>query len=82
MTKSELPQPIPIHVAKATLSSLIARARAGETIVISRGKEPMVRLVPVERPVGRRFGAMKGKAIVGDSFFEPLPEDELEAWSS
>ena len=73
--------PIPIHVAKAQLSRLIARACEGEDVVIARGKVPMVRLVPVSRPVvERRFGAMKGEVHVDESFFDPLPEDELEAW--
>ncbi len=73
--------PIPIHLAKAQLSRLIARACEGEDVVIARGKVPMVRLVPISRPaVERRFGAMKGEVSVDESFFEPLPEEELEAW--
>ncbi|NOY90411.1 MAG: hypothetical protein GXP55_04305 [Deltaproteobacteria bacterium] len=73
--------PIPIHLAKAQLSRLIARACQGEDVVIARGKVPMVRLVPVERPEAeRRFGAMKGKVRVDESFFEPLPEEQLDAW--
>jgi len=72
---------VPIHRAKTELSRLIERARAGEEIVITRGKEPVVRLVPVDRPpVRRRFGAMRGKLTVDESFFDPLPEDELAAW--
>ena len=86
MTKSKSKErpgrAIPIHEAKAKLSSLIQRAEAGERIVIARGKEPVVRLVPIDQPVGRRFGAMKGKARVDDAFFEPLPDDELEAWNT
>ena len=84
MAKSKLSteRPIPIHEAKAKLSNLIQRALAGERIVIARGKEPVVRLVPVDRPVGRQFGAMKGRASVDDSFFDPLPDDELEAWNT
>jgi len=72
---------IPIHKAKAGLSKLVARACAGEEVVIARGKRPLVRLVPVDRPVPeRRFGALRGKLIVNDSFFDPLPEAELAAW--
>jgi len=49
--------------------------------VIARGKVPMVRLVPISRPaVERRFGAMKREIHVDETFFEPLPEEELEAW--
>jgi prevent-host-death family protein len=72
---------VTIHVAKTTLSQLIARVEAGEEIVIARGKEPVARLVPVRRATPRRrFGAMRGKARVGAAFFEPLPEDELRRW--
>lgn len=74
---------ITVHSAKTHLSQLIQRALKGEDIVIARGKEPMVRLVPVE-PVkrGRVFGAMKGRARVDDRFFEPLPDEELDAWET
>ena len=37
---------VTIHVAKTTLSKLIALAVAGEDVVISRGATPVVRLVP------------------------------------
>jgi prevent-host-death family protein len=74
-------KPITVHAAKTHLSRLIERACAGEDVVIARGKTPVVRLVPIPlRPVGRRFGAMQGKAHVTAAFFEPLPEDEVAAW--
>ena len=72
-------KPITIHQAKTHLSRLIERACAGEEIVIARGATPVVRLVPVSQPK-RKFGAMKGRATVTDAFFEPLPDEELEAW--
>jgi hypothetical protein len=41
----------------------------------------VVRLVPVDQPApARKFGALKGKLVVDKSFFEPLPEREIEAW--
>ena len=74
-------KPVPIHKAKAELSRLIERACAGEEVVIARGKHPVVRLVPVDRPAPRReFGALRGKLVVDDAFFEPLPDEELDAW--
>ena len=36
-----------IHEAKTNLSKLIARAEAGEEIVIARGKDPVVKLIPL-----------------------------------
>jgi antitoxin (DNA-binding transcriptional repressor) of toxin-antitoxin stability system len=72
---------VTVHVAKTTLSQLIARVEAGEEIVIARDKQPVAKLVPMRRTKPkRRFGAMRGKARVDAAFFEPLPEDELRAW--
>lgn len=70
-----------IHAAKTHLSRLVERAEAGEEIVIARGKAPVARLVPLRTAaVGRRFGAMRGRAKVTAAFFAPLPADEPKAW--
>jgi prevent-host-death family protein len=70
-----------IHDAKTNLSKLIERAERGEEVIIARGKKPVVRLVPVEEPPKKRvIGLWKGEFEVPDSFFDPLPDDELEAW--
>ncbi len=70
----------PVHAAKTQLSRLIERALRGEDVVICRGKQPVVRLVPVT-PVNRRTpGAWKGIAALDESFFDPLSADELRAW--
>ena len=70
-----------IHAAKTDLSRLIKRACAGEDIVIARGDEPVVRLVPITQPPRKRtFGALKGKASTSTEFFEPLPASEIDAW--
>ncbi len=74
-------KPVNIHEAKTRLSQLVAAAEAGEEVVIARSGKPVARLVPyAEAPVRRQFGAMKGRAATTDAFFEPLPEDELDAW--
>jgi prevent-host-death family protein len=70
-----------VHEAKTQLSRLLARVEAGEEIVIARDGKPVARLAPVRPPAPKRvFGAMKGKAWVGDEILEPLPEEELAAW--
>ncbi|HIJ37819.1 MAG TPA: type II toxin-antitoxin system Phd/YefM family antitoxin [Rhodospirillaceae bacterium] len=72
---------VTIHTAKTTLSQLIARVEAGEEIVLARGAKPVAKLVPLKPTVSKRqFGALKGKLSVADSFFDPLPEDELALW--
>jgi prevent-host-death family protein len=74
---------VKIHEAKTNLSKLIARAEAGEEIVIARDDKPVVKIVAVE-PKKRRpqFGAMKGiwPELPDAFFFDPLPEEELKAW--
>ncbi len=71
-----------IHEAKTNLSKLIEQAERGEEVIIARGKEPVVRLVPVKPPPKTRpIGLYKDEAFeLGPEFFEPLPDDELEAW--
>ena len=72
---------ITIHEAKTTLSRLVEDACNGEEIVIARGSEPKVRLVPVRNPRGeRKPGRLKGIFKVGKEFFEPLPPEELDLW--
>jgi len=74
---------VKMHQAKTQLSKLIAAAVAGEEVVIARGNEPMVRLIPVAPPSKRKkrvFGRYKGLFTVPDSFFEPLSEEELALW--
>ncbi len=74
-------KPSSMHVAKTHLSRLVDRACAGEDVIISRGKVPVVRLVPLKAaPPWRRFGAMRGRARITRAFFEPLPAEELDPW--
>lgn len=73
---------VSVHEAKTHLSRLIEKVLAGEEVVIARNKEPVVRLVreapPQKKPL---LGAMKGKLTFDDSFFDPLPDDELALWN-
>lgn len=70
-----------VHQAKTNLSRLIERACEGEEIIIARGSDPVVKLVPLRGTKGRRKpGILKGKLRVGPEFFEPLPAEELARW--
>ena len=72
---------ITIHAAKTHLSRLIARAAAGEEIIILHGKTPVARLTAIARkPTKRKFGAYRGEFEVPETFFDPLPEKELRAF--
>ena len=74
---------VTIHTAKTTLSKLIERAHAGEEVVISRGDVPVARLVPIAlRAPLRKPGTLQGVVKIPDAFFEPLPEEDLDAWEA
>jgi antitoxin (DNA-binding transcriptional repressor) of toxin-antitoxin stability system len=72
---------VTVHAAKTHLSRPIEQVLRGEEVVIARGDKPVVRLVPVDAPKPCRVpGTLKGRLEVPDSFFDPLPEDELKLW--
>jgi antitoxin (DNA-binding transcriptional repressor) of toxin-antitoxin stability system len=50
--------------------------------VIAKGREPVVKLVPL-KPLRKRRkpGSMKGAINIGPEFFAPLPESEIKAWN-
>lgn len=58
-----------IHEAKTQLSRLLAKVAAGEEVIIARSGEPVARIVPIERPSGKRvLGQDSGKVVIGDDF--------------
>nr|WP_114795148.1 type II toxin-antitoxin system prevent-host-death family antitoxin [Gaiella occulta] len=65
-----MPEQVNIHEAKTHLSRLVERAAAGEEIVIAKAGEPRARLLPLERPSGRRrgYGSMRGKIWLADDW--------------
>lgn len=68
-----------VHEAKTHLSKLLEQAHAGEEIILAKAGEPYARLMPLAtEPVKRQPGRLPGK--VGEEFFEPLPDGELDAW--
>lgn len=72
---------INVHEAKTHLSRLLDKAHVGEEIVLGKAGKPYARLVPLEPKVAskRELGFLKGFRL-DESFFEPLPEDELALW--
>ncbi len=64
-----------MHEAKTHLSRLVARAAAGEDIVIAKSGKPVARLVAYEgRKEPRKPGSMKGKIWMADDW------DETPQW--
>ena len=45
--------------AKAQLSNLIARAEAGEDVIIARNGVPAARIVPLERPISETIALIR-----------------------
>jgi prevent-host-death family protein len=74
---------VTIHEAKTNLSRLIARVLAGEEVTIARGKEPVVRLMPVKEPpkAKRVLGTLNSKIDLDKGFWDPLPEEDLALWN-
>jgi prevent-host-death family protein len=68
-----------IHEAKTQLSKLLEAVESGEEVIIARAGKPVARLVAIQ-PAKRVPGTMKGMFEVDDSFFDPLPEEELRLW--
>jgi prevent-host-death family protein len=67
-----------VQEAKTRLSQILAQTEQGEDVVIARDGRPIARLVLVGDPPPRPVGFVPG--TLSDSFFEPLPDDELERW--
>ena len=60
-----------IHEAKTHLSRLVEEAAKGEPFVIAKAGKPLVKVMPLEAPVGaevRRLGFMAGEIAVPDDF--------------
>ena len=69
------------HQAKTNLSRLIREAEKGKEVVITRGKEPVAKIVPITKHVGKRMPDMfKGQLWSAPDAFDPLTDEELKDW--
>jgi prevent-host-death family protein len=73
-----------IFEIKAKLSEYLDRATRGERIVICRHNKPVAELRAVDeaRTEPRPIGPLPGRPTftIPASFFEPLPQGELDLW--
>ena len=71
-----------IHEAKTHLSRYLERVERGETVVICRRNVPVaeLRALPAARSQPRPIGLGGGAFRVPKSFFEPLPDEVLDAF--
>ena len=73
-----MPNIVNVHEAKTHLSRLLDEAHAGKEIILAKAGKPYARLMPLAAPARRQPGRLEGR--LGAGFFDPLPEDELDAW--
>jgi prevent-host-death family protein len=67
-----------IHEAKTHLSRLVEAAAKGESFIIAKAGNPLVKVVPVGAPAApRRLGFMRGASPVPDDF-DTMDQDEIE----
>ena len=71
-----------VHEAKTNLSKLLAQVENGLEVAIARNGKPVARLVPFREKGTPQPDILKGKIHIPDSFFDPLPEEELTTWES
>lgn len=69
-----------VHQAKTELSRLLALVESGEEVVIARRGKQVARLVRCHPTVTRKPDVLKGALEIPDGFFDPLTEQELDAW--
>jgi antitoxin (DNA-binding transcriptional repressor) of toxin-antitoxin stability system len=72
---------VTLDQATSRLSDLITEAKAGEDVIIQRGRQVVVHIVATDGACPKRqFGALIGKITVTPAFSDPLPGRELSAW--
>lgn len=67
-----------VHQAKTNLSRLIKEAQKGKEVVITRGKQPVVKIVPLTSVAKKRVPDMlKGQIWSAPDAFDPLTDEEM-----
>ncbi len=71
---------IPMHQAKSSLSRLVQRAAAGETVLIGPNGQAVAKLTSLDAPPApkRKLGFLKGQLVVPKDFDAPLPDDLID----
>jgi prevent-host-death family protein len=73
-----------IHEVKAKLSEYLDAVAKGERVLICKRNQPVAELRPVEqkRTEPRMLGPGPYKFDVPETFFEPMPDEFLEAFEA
>ncbi len=64
-----------ISELEAHLSSLVNRALAGEEVIVARDNRPLLKLVPIESPSGRRMPGSARDVVKFADDFDSTPGD-------
>ena len=74
-----------MHAAKTHLSEHVAKLKPGDRIVLCRRNQPIAEIVSLapkkakKRPL-LRVGLAKGEFKIPEAFFDPLPDEVLDAF--
>jgi prevent-host-death family protein len=71
-----------VHQAKTQFSRLLREVEAGKEVIVTRGKKPVAKLVPIALPAEkdhpfRYIGAFAGLVEADDHAFDPMTDEEL-----
>jgi prevent-host-death family protein len=67
-----------VHQAKTNLSRLIKEAQSGKEVIITRGKDPVAKIVPITSAAkNREPGMFKGQLWSAPDAFDPLTDEEM-----
>ena len=80
MPEPAVAETVKIGEAKTHLSELLARVEAGEEFVITRGNDPVARLVPIDERAKRRAVVEAMLAERDNGQRKPVTQAEIKAW--
>jgi prevent-host-death family protein len=68
-----------VHQAKTHFSRLLKEAESGQEVIVTRGKKPVAKIVPVKEVSSRRelAGAYPKPTHWDDDAFRPMTDEEL-----
>jgi len=77
---------VAMNEAKTHLSALLNEVSRGATVVISRGRRPVAKLVPydeADRPARPKVGDMIDEPChIPEDALRPMNDEELRAWGA
>ena len=74
---------VEIHDVETNLARYLAELTPGESLLLCNRDQPVAELRSLREQAVRKpkIGVAKGKLVVPDSFFEPLPAEILEGFN-